>query len=187
MVRKHFEEQALDVFMFYGVHGRTFGLRTVIPYEEDHSGSGYCITPGHVGLVLSHWCLWNVLQHLPGDEFLVFEDDVNLVPDFKNRFADAYSKLPMDWQFVFVGHVGVPNNPRTINDSIQQVSWAFGTHAYLVKRSALPTLLHTNRIVWSNIDIQLARRSLPHLHTYAFAPSLAGQHSADLTWPHSTG
>jgi GR25 family glycosyltransferase involved in LPS biosynthesis len=178
LAARHFRECGLDVQFFPGIHGQTFGLRTV--HEAKPS---YRMPSGHVGLVLSHYMLWQTLVFLPHEEVLILEDDAEFPPDFRSRFSQAFGELPDDWQFVHVGSVGTELKPRRhLSPNVCMVDMPFGTHAYLIKRSVLPFLLATNHQARTHIDIQIAQNSLPGMRSYVFFPSLVSQHSAAGSW-----
>ncbi len=179
----HFRERGLDVRLFPGIHGRTFGLRTTLYACPD-----YRMPAGHVGLVLSHWMLWQTLCFLPHPEVLILEDDAFFEPDFPDRFRETYAELPADWHFVFVGSVGTEDKPtRFVSARVAVVRYPFGLQAYLVKRAVLPFLLRTNQQARTHADIQLIENTLPHLNVYTFLPSLVRQHTYERSWPTSAG
>ena len=180
--QKYFDEVGLKVEMFSGIHGQTFGLKTTIPNYSTVPGREYFITQGAVGCILSHLTLWNVLQHQPEDEFLILEDDVVLVDDFKEKFRKFTSELPPDWDICYVGwiHAGCPEyakiSPTHITENIV-VGAPVLTHAYMVKKKALSTLIETNQLAWDALDYQMLKRSLPKLKHYALLPTLINQRS----------
>jgi phage pi2 protein 07 len=45
----------------------------------------------------------------------------------------------------------------------------------MIKKSSLKTLIETNSIAWSHIDIQIQKRSLSNLNHYVLDPPLADQ------------
>ncbi len=169
----HFRERGLCVHFFPGIHGKTFGLRTVL-----NAAPGYRMPAGAVGLLLSHYMLWQTLAYLPFGEVLILEDDALFVPDFAARFREARAELPADWQFVFVGSMGTEGKTaHQASHHVSQIYFPVGTHAYLVKRSVLPFLLRTNHQARNHIDLQLIENSLPALKCYTFTPSLVKQRS----------
>ena len=173
--RRHFADIGLNVNFFQGVHGRTWGLRTV-----KESNPGYIIPSGHVGLNLSYWALWQMLSFMPENEFLILEDDAYFDRTFIADFERAYNVLPANWQFCYVGHLGVSGaQTLPVTDRLVRLRHGYphGTHATLVNKTAIPWLLETQQRAEKHIDQQLATYSLPGLHTYAFEPSLARQHS----------
>jgi len=177
----HFRERGLEVESFAGVHGPTWGLAT-----RKRRADGQAMSSGSVGLMLSHWTLWRVAERLDDEEVMIFEDDVILPEDFKQQFWRSYEQLPDDWQFVFVGFVGrFPQEPVT--ERVSLVRYPYGTHAYLVKRTALRTLIETNQEARTHLDLQLIDNTLPRLKCYTFTPSLAGQRTYAGEWRTSAG
>ncbi len=170
---EHFRERGLDVQFFAGIHGKTFGLNTSVFATAKNR-----MLSAHVGCVLSHYMLWQTLVFLSHDEILILEDDAWFPEDFRERFLQAYADLPKDWQFVFVGGIGMGGIPREqITDRVAILRYPCGTHAYLVKRTALPFLLQTNHQARLPLDIQLMENSFPAMKCYTFTPSLVKQRS----------
>ena len=181
ITEKHFIDNKLDVIFFNGINGNTFGLKSTIPYmDDDPTGDGFLLKTGQIGCLLSHYMLWQTLWHLPHDEFLILEDDVILTENFKENFIKYKSQLPSDWQYVFVGHCCLPpeENQIKISDNIITTNHPpMCTHAYMIRRSAIPVLLDTNHIAWAAVDIQIQKKSLNFLKHYVFIPPLINQQS----------
>lgn len=182
----HFKQHGVEVEMFEGINNKKFGLTTIIPYMDDYpdwkpgdSLPKYMyITGGHIGCILSHFMLWKTLQYLPYDEFLIFEDDVILDENFLEKLKSYKSQLPDDWQYTFVGHCCLPPESYQIKLSENIITTTHPpmcTHAYMVKKNALQTLIDTNHIAWAHIDIQIQKRSLKQLQHYVFIPPIANQ------------
>lgn len=168
-------------------HGKTWGLQTSKVYTE-----GECpITPGHAGLILGHYALWQHLLASGVEDALIVEDDAVLADDFAAQAAQVLASRPKDAQLIFLGHVGLP--PGVLRDPVShglvRCDHVYGTHCYWVHRSALPVLLRTMNELRSHIDIQLIENVLrPGLiQWYSADPCLAEQHSARGTWPGSLG
>ena len=186
---KYFNQVGLNVEMFDGIHGESFGLKTVIPTYDLMAGREYFITQGAIGCILSHLMLWNVLINQPEDEFLILEDDAQLCDDFFEKFAKFKLELPDDWEMVYVGYLLTSGeNIDTVikvSDNVVIVE-PMCTHAYLVKKSALKVLIETNQIAWNPLDLQICKRSLPLLKHYGAKTPLIGQRSVlnlkDETW-----
>ena len=188
----NFKQHGLDVTFFEGIHAKNFGLNTVIPYMDDQpywkpgDGSPYYITQGQVGCILSHYMLWKTISYLPDEEILIFEDDVVLCDNFKEKLLDYKSRLPDDWQYVFVGHCCVPDDPYRYKKAENIFTTSHPpmcTHAYMIKKESTKVLIETNSVAWSHIDIQIQKRTLINnkLKYYVFLPSLAEQVS--INWP----
>lgn len=182
IAESHFRAVGVDAVMFRGVHGRTWGIGTEQWFSERRDTGSWVIPPGHIGLNLSHWMLWSHLWHAGVEEALVLEDDAILPPDFLQQLAATRAALPDDWQFLSVGSVGDPQR-QPINARVCRVAgWVFGTHAYLVRRAALPVLLDTMQSCQDHIDVQLWRNAMPRLRWYLAWPSLAQQRTATGEW-----
>ncbi len=136
---------------------------------------------GYIGCFLSHYMLWNALQYTPEDEWLILEDDCAFQGDFREEFAKSYSQLPPDWQFVFVG--GCCEQVHQVISPRVALGSSMCTHAYMVRRSALATLLEETQKVCNHLDILLLEKVLPQLRSYLFVPFLARQHTLDGKWP----
>ena len=181
---QHFIQNGLNVEFFEGINGKKFGLNTSIPYMDDQpnwvpdNGPVHFISSGHIGCILSHLILWRVLTYLPYEDILIFEDDVVLCDNFKEKLIEYKSELPDDWQYTFIGHCCLPpeNYQVKITDKIISTTHPpMCTHAYMIKKSSLPVLIETNSLAWSHIDIQIQKRSLKNLKHYVFLPPLAEQ------------
>ena len=185
---QHFKQHGLDVTFFEGVNAKTFGLRTVIPFMDNilfHNPSWKpgdnppeFITQGHVGCILSHYMLWKTISHLPDEVYLIFEDDVILCDRFKDKLLDYKSRLPNDWQYVFVGHCCLPPEDYQIkvNDNIITTTHPpMCTHAYMIKKESIKILIETNSVAWAHIDVQIQKKTLKILKHYVFLPPLADQ------------
>lgn len=179
-----FKKCRIAVEMFNGISGHEYGLKSA--RVEPIDGKPYDMPGGYVAMNVSHYMLWETLMHLGGDEFLIFEDDVVLPEDFQARFAKHRAALPDDWQIAFMGWDS-DGLRTTFNDLTIQQRWFWGTHAYLVKREALPVLMETNHICSHHIDTQIIRRTLEpgHLRWYNFFPSLVSQRTIMKEWPSS--
>lgn len=187
--QKHFEKVGLKVEFFDGIHGEKFGLKTTIPNYDKLPGREYFITQGAVGCLLSHLMLWNVLQHLPEEEFLILEDDVQIPENFEEKFSAFMDEVPKNWEMVYLGYLipgGAYGEGTTFVSENVITCRPVCTHGYMVKKSALKTLIETNQLAWSPLDIQILERSLPRLKHYAAKTPLITQCSVlntkDETW-----
>lgn len=179
-IERHAAEHGIEITTFDGINNHKFGLRTTIPYNDDNTGSDvdHFIPPGQIGCLLSHYMLWQTLWYLPYDEILIVEDDIVISENFQENFLDYKSQLPDDWQYVFVGHCCLPPvefhtkiAPNVITTSHPPMC----THAYMIKKSAIPILLETNHMAWAHVDIQIQKKSLRQLKHYVFIPPLIDQ------------
>lgn len=173
-VEQVFADANLQVEMFRGLHGPTFGIEARL---GAYNSPTYKIGAGFVGLHLTNLLLWNVCLERPHDAILVFEDDVVLVPDFLPRLTEALAALPDDWQIVHVGSCCTEGSPsRRINEHVSQVHYPLCTHAMLYRKSVLPFVIEKMMLVCNSpIDQQLHRLVLPYVKHYTLIPPLASQ------------
>lgn len=192
--QRHLLERGVIATFWRGFHGKSWGVYTALEYDP-----GKHISPGHVGLNMGTWALW---QHIhessralnQDDPVIILEDDAKLPERFGDQVNDLLLTLQYDfpeWDLVFLGlaetipkvwhkvteRVGRPtSNLCVLNDP-------FGTHAYMVRRRALPVLLDNMAVAQRNLDQQLFERVLkPKLLKWcAVLPSMVEQRTFDYT------
>lgn len=132
-------------------------------FAENEKSSKVLNSPGEIGCWLSHKRLLTYLAKMNYPEntgHLICEDDIIVDTDFKNKWATISKNIPSDWEFVYFGirkmHA-VYVNPyvykwKYTDDNVKR---NVGTHAYLIKQSAIPKLLERLRLMTGQIDTQL--------------------------------
>ena len=183
-LREHMADRKVNPTYIRSVHGRTWGIETTKEFDP-----GQRISPGHVGLNLGVWALW---QHIlltptelsgddpdypqyvfakPDDPVIIFEDDVVLPPLWNLQVNDLLIQLHYhfrDWDLVFLGlaatepHIWhrVTERIGPPNSSLCRLNDPFGTHAIMLRRRALPVLLDHMAVAERNLDQQLYARVL---------------------------
>lgn len=188
--KKHFEDSGIRARWWRSVAGRDWGLETTREFDPGHH-----ISPGHVGLLLGHWNLWNHLFHtLDRDDAhaIVCEDDVVLPPNFHAVAQDVVLELQYkfpEWDLVFLGLAEyVPNCWTKVTERVGgptsrlcRMEWPWGTHCYAVRKKALPVLLDRMAVAERNADQQLYSRVLSKglLQWCAVLPTLVQQRTHD--------
>ena len=134
-----------------------------------------------MGCALSQLSLWHRLAQEPSDgtAYLILEDDARLLPEWIDRWEQAYrsGSLPTDWEIIFLGGV-LPQNRHAFqmciepaNDQVARIkeNKAFGQHtpnryfhfcAYAYVLSARGSRKVLEKInnrggIWSGADIVL--------------------------------
>lgn len=181
------QAHAVDAKFFRSVHGKTWGIETTREYEPGHR-----ISPGHVGLNLGHYFLWQHLWLSGYETALILEDDITFPDDWHRKLQQVLDELTRDvpdWQLCFVGLAEV--EPHVWTKVTERIGGAdsrlcrlcdpFGTHAYLVRRSALPVLLDRMTVAERNMDQQLYQRVLKdnRITWCAVLPTLVKQRTFD--------
>jgi len=189
--KKAFQESAkkagIEATMFDGILGTRMGLIAKFPNTIECPGGNVMLNERALGCNMSHFILWHVLKYLPDEEFLIFEDDALIEPDFKEKFFPIYEKLPIDWQMAYVGWIRYGNDvPSLMVSEGLSIRIPTATHAYLVKKSVLEELCNCMMPFQSNIDLTIVHRLLPKIRYYVFDPSLVEQRSylniSDSVW-----
>jgi predicted GH43/DUF377 family glycosyl hydrolase/GR25 family glycosyltransferase involved in LPS biosynthesis len=187
---KHFAEMGVEASYLRGIYGKSWGLETTHEFEP-----GQRISSGHVALDINHYFAWQVLLFIlpDGDSYgIVFEDDAVLPKDFYATVAgvvDELSDVMLDWDLVFLGsgdagirtwdkvteRIGGPNSRYCR----EQFPW--GTHALMIRKKAIPTLMARMSIAERNMDQQLYLRVLKdnHVNWCMVLPSLVQQRTYD--------
>ncbi len=172
---EHLNEVEISPVLFKGVDAVTNQLYTKLEKNE----CGLKFTSGRIGCFLSHYMLWNHLYHSNIEEAIILEDDVRFVDGYKTLYEDYMNQLPEDWQYVFLGSAGALNNfEQSVSKNIIR-SKPYCTHAYMIKRSALKTLLEECYVMKTYVDMQIRQFVLPKLKYYVFHPPLIDQMSLE--------
>ncbi len=177
--QKHFSESGVHAEPFYGLDYQITGLFTDHKYEVDNPG--YTMGKKQVNLHLSHFMLWKTMLYQPEDAFWVLEDDARWDADWKQRFDTAYAALPDDWDFVFLGHCCAYDKPQWKHaKNLYVVNFPMCTHAYMIRKKAIPIMLENCEKVWSPVDIALVLNVLPKLKHFTILPRLCDQYDTAL-------
>lgn len=158
------------------------GLETRHTYERDHPGTNFRVAPRMVNMYLGHYTLWKVCEYLPGDSFLILEDDVRFSDDWKQHLAAAMP-LPSDWDLIYLGSCCCMDKAgiKQITGRLNRVQFALCTHAYAVRKKAIPILLENCERIEAGIDIAICLNAMPKLNAYAFLPRIADQIGMNLS------
>ena len=167
-----------------GVDAAKWGLETI----HRHPAGGLVVS-GQVGCSLSHWCLWNHLLHINADEAVILEDDA--VPRFETddllrRIEAVKAEAPPDWQLIYLGY-GPHEKPTATGKWQGRSKWIHHTHAYLVRRSALETMIRAVEPCDHHVDVMLIWRAQPLLQTFVVLDPLFNQRSSRGEWLSQAG
>ncbi len=149
ILEPHLIEQGVEVTWWHSIYGKTWELLS-------KSGNG----PESFALTLGHWNLWQHIWHLGIEQALIMEDDVLLTDGFLEKFHQLLSWIPSERQFLFVGILGDERDNqnkliKNLDDGTIQIYYPYGTHCYLIRRSAIPILMNEMRDTTTAIDILL--------------------------------
>ncbi len=183
---RHMRSAGIDAEPFFGIAATRYGIS---PKERKMwSGKRYeQMTDGHLGCCMSHYALWRILQYMPQDETLVFEDDVEIPKNFFEKFDQLLKEVPADWDFIHIGHGRYEAfNKITANLGRPIGRYPYGTHCYVISKKAATHLSQNISNLRLPIDILLAVDYWPHSNYYCTETSLVSQRSVTGTWLSTT-
>lgn len=206
--RDHLQERGVPAVFWRGFHGATWGVETRMEFDPGrrlspgHVGLNMGTWALWQHVLLS--CPNQVATTVPSeggrygqsvaddDEYVFLEDDVELLHNYPAVLSDLRIQLHYDlpdWDLIFLGLAEC--EPQVWNKVTERIggprsnlckmSYPFGTHAYMVRRRALPILLDHMRAAEKNLDQQLFERVLrPGLLKWAACvPALVKQRTFD--------
>lgn len=175
---KHLDELGIKWERLNGFDNTRTKLSPVMTFDLDRAGER--IGSKHICATLTHYLCWFLMSYQPDDHFIVFEYDVQLPPDFEQRWHQILSDLPDDWDIAMLGSCCAEGREKNhIKGNIYEGTALCG-HAMAYRKKALPTLLREHQEIYQPLDIALMFQSMPKLKTYLVLPALVGQHGTYL-------
>lgn len=119
----------------------------------------------------SHICVMKQAIKDGVKRLLVFEDDALFVDDFDIKFPQFYSKIPQDWDMLYLGAWHIASEPYA--DGVVKMIENYSAHAYGINQQYMQEAFSQ---VYNPkpIDIALSLRH-PHIKAYCAKPALVGQ------------
>jgi GR25 family glycosyltransferase involved in LPS biosynthesis len=188
-VAKHLAERGLEWKPFFGFPGVSMGLSTSIPYRTDGhtekpcpqcgNETAYRTNPGTVACTLSHLALLKHIVAAGHKHALIFENDVELSPDFVAKFDKFYRQLPTDWDLVYLDYDhGYASQLKIHSEGVALCEGSMLTDAYMVSARAARFLDEHCQQAWRPIDVSFMVEARGRLKTYFASPKLASQLTA---------
>jgi len=152
---------------------------------------------GVIGCYLSHKRFWQMVVDKDLDYAIIFEDDVELVSDFKRKLEDNWKNLNHQIKstfdvlmlgaigmvhpegkdglglHLFSAYIGGKRKRIHLTENVIQPSRPAGTHAYMVSNKGARKLLELCKRATFHVDLDAWRH--PDLNLYMFNPMLAFQ------------
>lgn len=131
---------------------------------------------GLIGCFLSHYFILQQAVLNGYKRIAIFEDDVLLVPDFKEKFWTAYDQVPEKWQMLYLGYyerTGAAKVKVTDNVTIPKNTW--GTHAYMLQNEGIKIMYDNLQTIRSHIDVQISEDIVSKMYTYCISPAICNQ------------
>ena len=151
--------------IFTAIDPRKMGIKGV---TEDNQGI--------VGCYLSHYIILQEALTYGYKRIAIFEDDLLLVTDFKEKFDIAFEQVPDKWQMLYLGYyerTGQAKVQVSENITIPKNTW--GTHAYMVQNEGIKILYDNLQKLRCHIDVQISEDIAHKMYTYCINPAICHQ------------
>ena len=132
------------------------------------------LTRGAAGCLESQRSIINIGIKSDYEAIAIFEDDVFFVDGFEEKFAEFYSQIPDDWEFIFLANNKYNATVNRISTNVEQISGAWSAHAFIIRRRAM--LAAAEIISGGDMPVDVYYGILQQYYpSYSAVPSLAGQ------------
>lgn len=131
---------------------------------------------GLIGCFLSHYFILQEALINKYKRIVIFEDDMILANDFKDKFEEAMKQVPDKWQLLYLGYyerTGQGKIQVSENITIPKNTW--GTHAYMVQNDGIKIMYDNLQQIKTHIDIQIGTDIMPKMYTYCISPAICYQ------------
>ena len=147
------EMQGMDVEFIKAFDAKANGITQESVRWEIH--------PGEFGCLVSNYTIWNDMLEKGYKSALIMEDDIKLVPRFKDIVNSL--ELPKEWDIVYLEYVSpVYDGPAT---SHVYEGRCLGTMCYLISESGAKKLVQFDPKDWRGADKQLAQIPLKSFYS----------------------
>lgn len=100
---------------------------------------------GSLACLLTHISLWIKLKSQEGDVFLIFEDDIKILPNFKIKLNKYYTHVPDDWDIIWAGYNNIWG--KKVNEYVakpyngSRYGYNTNQHCYLIKKTSIDKII----------------------------------------------
>lgn len=131
---------------------------------------------GVVGCALSHLFMLKYAQQLKLDNYLVFEDDIELAHKFNEKFELGIKEVPADWDLLYLGgnHMFGPRPLPRVSEHVYRCQFTVTTHAIAIRHTVYDRFINTIIDVTQPCDVHFARAQ-SQLNAYVLMPHLVSQ------------
>jgi GR25 family glycosyltransferase involved in LPS biosynthesis len=177
----HLDGIGLRHRLIRGVNAAKWGLTTTHAYLLSGLKHDCIVEQKHVGLHLSHYMAWTMMAYSGAEEMTILEDDCRFEIGWKSDYTEARRALPDDWDILLLGSAHTQyRNKAHVGLNLWECWWPLCTHAYIVRKKALPVLIESMEMVFSPVDLALAARAYPRLNVFTILPRIAYQEGTPL-------
>lgn len=131
---------------------------------------------GLIGCFMSHYFILQEALLNGYKSITVFEDDILLVNNFKEKLQAGLNEVPEKWQLLYLGYyerTGQAKIQVSENITIPKNTW--GTHAYMVQGDGIKIMYENLQTIRTHIDIQIGEDIVPKMYTYCISPAICHQ------------
>lgn len=166
IAKAQFEKAGIELpTIFPAIDAKRLGIKGV---TEDNQGL--------IGCFLSHYFILQEALLNNYKSVAIFEDDIILLPNFKEKLSAAFFELPSKWELLYLGYYernGVCKVQVSQNIVIPNNTW--GTHAYIVRKDGIRKMYNNLQTIRTHIDVQISEDIVPKLYTYCVSPAVCHQ------------
>jgi len=128
----------------------------------------------YIGCGLAHMEGFKIAGEL-NENVLMFEDDVEFLPGFRENVQAAIDELPDDWDMFYLG-ANVCKKIYRVSPHIGKLTHAQATHAYGINKRFIPKLLEMEpRFQREIMDLMYSGEVIPQNNCYITIPMVAIQ------------
>ncbi len=166
-INQELEKHGIWAEMVEAIDGNDLDEPTVM------SADGLLPSRGDIACALSHAKVCRMAKERGLKNYLILEDDCQMIPDFNDRFENYSLQVPLDFGLLYLG--GSHNGKTyTVRENLVRVTKTFTTHAMGVNHRIYDALIEA----WEkkNEKVDVAAASLQgRFNCYAFNPFIVGQ------------
>lgn len=130
---------------------------------------------GLYGCYQSHLKTLKMLLDVPGNYFLIVEDDCIFEEDFRQKLLNYYHQLPPTWDMLYLGgSIRVENSIEPFSVNLSRAKNVHCTHAYVIKKESIPGLIKVVESRQWKIDVLYCEYQKTH-SCFITVPELAWQ------------
>lgn len=148
-------------------------LEVAVDGEEHTPPREWKAGPGAYGCARSHLNVLHSAYDSGAKAVLVLEDDAVFTDDFAERLTQFEHHVPDHWKLLLLGGQHV-TPPTTVSTGVVRCHDTQRTHAYIVRRTAMPVLIGRWQ-TWTNHIDRALHLVQAVVETYAPHPLLVGQ------------
>ncbi len=171
--KAEFEKHGITVEFIEAVDGKE--LDDLDGFSENLvSADGQKVTRGDLGCTLSHLKVAQIAKERNLANYFVFEDDVELVDDFNEKFAAYIQQVPGDWYMLYLG-ANHDSGYHLVTPNLVQMIKSFTTHAMGVNNTNFDAVIDMLSLKNDKVDILLSVLHGRGKKCFCFLPNLAMQ------------